>query len=146
MLFIVLAVLLYGSADTVNRAVSQASTDSTSAYVNTLAIVLAFAAMIELIKSIFSSAATIEFTKNPRKFISLILALIGYVWSMEYIGFVFATLLFLPITFRLMGYRSILKSFLISVGITLFVYMLFQVGFEILLPEPTLLEGVESWF
>lgn len=144
--FIILAALLYGSADTASKAVSQASTDSTSAYTNTLAIVLGIAATIELLKSIVSSTSTVEFTKNPRKFISLILALVGYVWSMEYIGFILATLLFLPITFRIMGYRSSVKSVVISAGITLFVYLLFQVGFEILLPEPTLFEGLVSWF
>ncbi len=142
--FIVLAALLYGSADTVNQAVSQASTDSTSTYVNTLAIVLGVAGVIELIMSIISSPSVIEFTKNPRKFILLILSLIGYVWLMEYIGFIVSTLLFLPLTMKIMGYKSIVKSLIISAGITLFVYLLFQVGFEILLPEPTIFEGIET--
>jgi len=141
--FIVLAALLYGSADTVNQAVSQASTDSTRMYVNTLAIILGITGVIELVTSIISSSTMIEFTKNPTKFILLILALVGYVWIMEYIGFIVATLIFLPITMRIMGYKSIVKSLIISIGITLFVYLLFQVGFEILLPEPTIFEGVE---
>jgi len=141
--FIVLAALLYGSADTVNQAVSQASTDSTSTYVNTLAIVLGIAGAIELVMSIISNPSVIEFTKNPKRFILLIISLVGYVWLMEYIGFIVSTLIFLPITMKIMGYKSIVKSLIISAGITLFVYLLFQVGFEILLPEPTLFEGVE---
>ncbi len=141
--FIVLAALLYGSADTVNQAVSQASTDSTKMYVNTLAIILGIAGVIELITSIISSSSMIEFTKNPTKFILLIISLVGYVWIMEYIGFIVATLIFLPITMRIMGYKNMLKSLIISIGITLFVYLLFQVGFEILLPEATIFEGVE---
>ena len=141
--FIVLAALLYGSADTVNQAVSQASTDSTRMYVNTLAIILGVAGVIELIKSVISSPSVIEFTKNPTKFILLILSLVGYVWIMEYIGFIISTLIFLPTTMKIMGYKSIVKSLIISAGITLFVYLLFQVGFEILLPEPTIFEGVE---
>jgi len=144
--FIVLAALLYGSADTVNQAVSQASTDSTSTYVDTLAIVLGVAGVIELVMSIISSPSVIEFTKSPKKFILLIIALIGYVWIMEYIGFILATLVFLPITMQIMGYKSIVKSIIISIGITLFVYLLFEVGFEILLPEPTIFEGVEEWY
>lgn len=142
--FIVLAALLYGSADTVNQAVSQASTDSTSAYVNTLAIILGIAGTIELIFTIISSPTLIEFTKNPGKFILLIILLVGYVWIMEYVGFIVSTLLFLPITMITMGYKSIVKSLIISVAITLFVYLLFEVGFEILLPEPTIFEGVEE--
>jgi len=141
--FIVLAALLYGSADTVNQAVSQASTDSTSTYVDTLAIVLGIAGAIELVMSIISSPSMLEFTKNPSKFILLIISLIGYVWIMEYIGFIIATLLFLPVTMKIMGYKSTFKALIISIGITLFVYLLFQVGFEILLPEPTIFEGVE---
>ena len=141
--FIVLSALLYGSADTVNQAVSQASTDSTKMYVNTLAIILGIAGVIELITSIISSSSMIEFTKNPTKFILLIISLVGYVWIMEYIGFIVATLIFLPITMRIMGYKNMLKSLIISIGITLFVYLLFQVGFEILLPEATIFEGVE---
>jgi putative tricarboxylic transport membrane protein len=141
--FIVLAALLYGSADTVNQAVSQASTDSTRMYVNTLAIILGVAGAIELTMSIISSPSVIEFTKNPTKFILLIISLVGYVWIMEYIGFIISTLIFLPIAMRVMGYKSIVKSLIISAGITLFVYLLFQVGFEILLPEPTIFEGVE---
>ena len=143
-LFILLAVLLYGSADTVNQAVSKASTDSTSTYVNTLALILGIAAGVELIMSVLSSPTVIEFTKNPFRFIALILLLIGYVWSMEYIGFILATLLFIPATMKMMGYQSLIKSLFISAGITLFVYLLFQVGFEILLPEPTLFEGFLS--
>jgi len=140
-LFVLLAVLLYGSTDAVNQAVSKASTDSTSTYVNTLALVLGITAGFELIMSILSSPTAIEFTKSPLKFISLILLLIGYVWSMEYVGFILATLVFLPATMKMMGYESLVKSLIISAGITLFVYLLFQVGFEILLPEPTILEG-----
>lgn len=141
--FIVLSALLYGSADTINQAVSQASTDSTSTYVDTLAIVLAIAGGIELVTSILSSPSTIEFTKNPKKFILLMISLIVYVWIMKYIGFIVATLVFLPITMQLMGYKSIIKSVIISIGITFFVYLLFEVGFEILLPESMIFEGVE---
>ena len=143
--FIVLSVLLYGSADTVNQAVSKASTDSTSAYVDTLAIILGIAGIIEIGMSIFSNSSKIEFTKNPKRFILLILALVCYVWIMEYIGFIISTLGFLPLTMRIMGYSNIIKSIIISLGITAFVYLLFQVGFEILLPEATIFEfeGVE---
>jgi len=136
--FIVLAALLYGSADTVSQAVSQASTDSTSAYVNTLAIVLGIAGLIELIKSALSTSSIINFTHNPKKFIFLIVSLFSYVFILDYFGFVISTMIFLPITMNLMGYKSVIKSILIAAGITATVYLLFQVGFEILLPEATI--------
>ena len=136
--FIALAVLLYSSADTTSNAVSKASTDSTSAYVNALAITLGVAGVIELVMSVISNPSYIEFTKNPSRFFMLILSLIAYVFMMEYVGFIVATLIFLPFTMRVMGYKNLLKSVVISVVITAAIYLLFQVGFEILLPEMTI--------
>ena len=136
--FIALAVLLYSSADTTSNAVSKASTDSTSAYVNALAITLGVAGVIELVMSVISNPSYIEFTKNPGKFFMLILSLIAYVFMMEYVGFIVATLIFLPFTMRVMGYKNLLKSVVISVVITAAIYLLFQVGFEIQLPEMTI--------
>ena len=136
--FIALAALLYGSADSVSLSVSKASTDSTSAYVNFLAILLGLSALVQLIKSAISNSSVIEFTKSPKKFLSLIVSLSVYVFAMEYIGFVIATLIFLPVTMKLMNYNKLVSSLIASVGITLFVYLLFEVGFEILLPERTI--------
>jgi len=136
--FIALAALLYGSADSVSVSVSKASTDSTSAYVNFLAILLGLSALVQLILSAISNSSVIEFTKSPKKFLSLIVSLAVYVFAMEYIGFIIATLIFLPITMRQMGYNKFIRSLIVSVGITLFVYLLFEVGFEILLPEITI--------
>jgi len=136
--FIVLAILLYGSADTINQAVSKASTNSTSTYVNTLAIILAIAGIIELIKNIISSPKVIQFTKNPKKFILLIIFLVLYVKVMEYFGFIISTFLFLIITIIVMGYTKKTNVIIISIAITSVIYILFQVGFEILLPEATI--------
>lgn len=136
--FIALAALLYGSADSVSNSVSKAATDSTSAYVNFLAILLGLSALVQLTQSAISNSSVIEFTKSPRKFLSLIVSLVIYVFAMEYIGFIISTLIFLTITMRLMDYKNFVKSVIISMGITLFVYLLFEVGFEILLPEITI--------
>ncbi|WP_458701642.1 tripartite tricarboxylate transporter TctB family protein [Sulfurospirillum sp. 1307] len=136
--FIVLSALLFSSADTVSNAVSKASTDSSSLYVQALAIALGIAGVVELAMSIISNPSFIEFTKRPDKFFTLILLLIAYVWIMEYIGFILGTLIFIPATMRAMGYNKFIKSIIISIAITAGVYLLFQVGFEILLPEITI--------
>ncbi len=133
--FIALAALLYGSADSVSKAVSKASTDSTSTYVNFLAITLAIAGFAQLIESVISNTSIVEFTKNPKKFFLLVLSLGIYVFAMGYIGFIISTLIFLPICMRFMGYDRFIMSLVITSGITLFVYLLFEKGFEILLPE-----------
>jgi len=139
--FIALAVILYGSADTTSNAVSKASTDSTSMYVNALAITLGFAGIFELIMSIRTSSSIVRFTKDPKKFAFLVVCLVLYVWSMPYIGFVISTLIFLPVTMRAMGYTNLVRSLIISVAITGSVYLLFRVGFDIPLPEMTIWEG-----
>jgi hypothetical protein len=136
--FIVLSALLFSSADTVSNAVSKASTDSSSLYMQALAIALGIAGVVELAMSIISNPSFIEFTKRPDKFFTLILLLIAYVWIMEYIGFILGTLIFIPATMRAMGYNKFIKSIIISIAITAGVYLLFQVGFEILLPEITI--------
>ena len=140
--FIGLAALLFGSADSTSKAVSKASTDSTTMYVNFLAVMLGVFGFVELIKSFISKSSTVVFTKNPKKLVVLMCFLVFYIWSMQYIGFFIATLLFIPLTLWSMGYRKIVKSILVSFAIALFVYLLFEKGFEILLPEATIFNGV----
>jgi len=101
---------------------------------------LGVSAAFEIIKNFISSSNNhIEFTKHPKAFTLLILLLIAYVWSMDYIGFNISTVLFLMATMYFMGYRSLWKSLLIAGGVTLFVYVLFVKVFVILLPEASLL-------
>jgi hypothetical protein len=132
--FIILAALLFGSADSGSKAVSKASTDSETMYVNFLAIMLGLAGIAELFMSAISNPSVIKFTKNPKRFFTLILSLIGYVWIMQYIGFIISTLVFIPAIMRFMGYTRFFMSLVISSGITLFIYLLFEKGFDILLP------------
>jgi len=138
--FIGLSIALYGSVDTSSTAVSQASTDSSIMYVNALAISLGLAGVFELIVSLLSKSSIIRFTKDPKRFAMLILSLVAYVWAMPYLGFVMSTLLFLVITMRAMGYEILPKSLVIALGITASVYLLFKVGFDIPLPEMSILE------
>ena len=138
--FIGLSIALYGSVDTSSTAVSQASTDSSRTYVNALAISLGLAGVFELIASLLSKSSIIQFTKDPKRFAMLILSLVAYVWAMPYLGFVVSTLLFLVITMRAMGYENLPKSLVIALGITASVYLLFKVGFDIPLPEMSILE------
>lgn len=137
--FIGLAFLLYGSADTTSNAVSKASTDSTSMYVNALAITLGVSGVFELIVNVISKPTIVRFTKNPKKFSFLILCLMFYVWSMTYIGFIISTILFLVTTMRAMGYSNLIKSLIIAASVTASVYLLFRVGFDIPLPEMTII-------
>ncbi len=133
--FVVLAVLIYKS--TANFHASSIVT--TGFYIKFLAVSLAVSGIYELIKALIKNdLSSVSFAKNPKRFFLLILSLCLYVFIMEYLGFVVASLIFLPLTMFAMGYKSILKSFIISVFVVGFVYLLFVQVFEIPLPESSL--------
>ena len=136
--FIVLAILLYRSTATYPKS----ALFTTAVYVKFLAISLCVAGSLQLIFSFKIDAnKKIIFAKNPKRFFILVISLILYVWIMRYIGFIISTLIFLPVTMWFMGYKKIVKSIIISIGITLFVYILFVRIFEIQLPEATIFYG-----
>lgn len=129
---IFLAVSLY--MDTADFSASSIVT--TGIYIKFLAIFLCICSIIELFKSFFiSKEDSFKISKNPKNFIILTVLLVFYVWIMGYIGFIVSTLVFLPFTIFLMGYKKVLNLIACSVGITVFVYFLFVKVFEIPLPE-----------
>ena len=136
--FIILAVLLYHSTATFPKS----ALFTTAVYIKFLAYLLGIASFVQLFIA-FKSDASIKviFARDPKKFFILILSLIVYVWIMRYLGFIISTLIFLPVTMRYMGYNKFMKSIIISVCITFFVYILFVKLFEIQLPEATILFG-----
>lgn len=130
--FIALAVLLYRST----ASFPKSTIFTTSVYIKFLAISLGMAGMVYLASTFLSNISTkIVFTKNPKKFFILAGSLITYVWGMKFIGFILATLILLLLTMRFMGFDKFRKSIFITLGITLFVYLLFIKIFEIQLPE-----------
>ncbi len=136
--FMVLAILLYRSTATYPKS----ALFTTAVYVKFLAISLCVAGALQLFLSFKTdSEQKIIFAKNPKKFFILVVSLIVYVWIMKYLGFIISTLIFLPVTMWFMGYKKLVKSIIISIGITLFVYILFVRIFEIQLPEATLFYG-----
>jgi len=134
----VLAILLYRST----AAYPKSALFTTAVYVKFLAVSLGFAGFLQLLFSFkIDASQKIIFAKNPKKFFILLVSLILYVWIMRYLGFIISTLIFLPVTMWFMGYKKIVKSIIISIGITLFVYILFVRIFEIQLPEATIFYG-----
>jgi putative tricarboxylic transport membrane protein len=134
--FFILAVTLYMSTAHFGKA----SLFTTSTYIKFLAISLGIASIVQVVKVLFFEYnLTVYFTKDPKRFIALIVTLLVYVFLMEYLGFIIATLIFLPLSMRFMGYPYVIKSLIITFGITIFVYVLFVMFFEIQLPVATIL-------
>jgi len=134
-LFIVLSVLLYRST----ASFPKSALFTTAIYIKFLSISLFISSLFMLFFA-FKTEITqkVEFTKDPKKFFILVLSLIVYVWIMQYIGFIASTILFLISTMRFMGHNNFIKSVIISLLVTGFVYLLFVKIFEIQLPEATL--------
>ncbi len=138
--FVILAVLVYKSTANFNAS----SIVTTGFYIKFLAISLGISGIYELVKALMKNdLSSVDFAKNPKRFILLILSLCFYVFIMEYLGFIVSSMIFLPLTMYAMGYKNILKSFIISAFVVAFVYVLFVQVFEIPLPESSLLGDLE---
>lgn len=130
--FIALSVLLYKSTESFNAS----SIVTTSSYIKFLALCLGLCAFYELVVNIFKkSDEKVEFAKNLKRFLLLIFLLIGYVFILDYLGFIISSFIFLPLTMIFMGYKKIVLSFVYSACVIAFVYLLFSKIFEIPLPE-----------
>ncbi len=127
---IVIAVLLYKSTAHFPKEAKGTSV----VYVRFLAIVFGILGFMQLIISSTAKYKLDKFIEEPKKFVILICSLIAYVFFMSKIGFIISTLVFLPVTMHFMGYKNKIKSIIISLGITFFVYILFVKIFEISLP------------
>ncbi|PID47539.1 MAG: hypothetical protein CR967_03885 [Proteobacteria bacterium] len=142
LIFIVLGVLLYKST----LDLKASSIVTTGFYIKFLAISLIASACFELLKSfIANQKEKIIFAKDLKGFVYLIFFLIFYVWSMEYLGFVLSSLIFLSLTMWFMGYKKPLGIFVISILVIVFVQGLFVYVFEIPLPESSIFGELE-WF
>jgi putative tricarboxylic transport membrane protein len=133
-LVVIIAVLLYKS--TANFPAT--SQNTTAVYVKFLSICFGILGAIQIVMSFFSNAESEGFIAEPKKFILLIISLVSYVFLLDKIGFIFSTMIFLPVTMFFMGYEKKGKSILISICIVIFVYVLFVKIFEIQLPEASL--------
>lgn len=132
---LILAITLYKSVDSFRAS----SIVTTGIYIKFLAISLGLAGIFELIKVFFiNKDEKVVFTQNPKRFFFLTILLIIYIILMEYFGFIIASLVFLPLTMRAMGYEKTVLSLIYSILIIAFVYLLFAQVFEIPLPEATL--------
>lgn len=79
---------------------------------------------VNMVKTFFTS----------KLFIGIVLVFVLAI-ATNYIGFIPACLLFLMAYSRLLGEKRLLRSFLISVLVTVILYVLFYTGLSILLPR-----------
>lgn len=136
--FLILAVLLYRSTASYPDAVQ----GSTALYVRFLGLALSFFCSLELFLWLKNrkQAETEKMTiaKVPMRFWGLFILLLIYSVSLSYLGFYFASALFLPLAMLLLGARKPLSICLTSAGVLMFVYLVFAKLLEVPLPEGSL--------
>ena len=141
--FLVLAVLLYNSTASYPQFVQ----GSTAAYVRFLGICLGILCLFELF---FTSKAKkkaqdgenppLNMADAPRRFWGLCILLFIYAASFELLGFYLGSAIFLPTAMIMLGARKPVSLGVTTVGILLFVYLVFEKLLGVFLPASSLFE------
>ncbi len=136
--YLILAVLLYRSTASYPASVQ----GSTALYVRFLGVALAFFCSLELFLW-FKNRGQAESEKLtiatvPMRFWGLFLLLLVYSTSLSYLGFYPSSALFLPLGMLMLGARKPLSISLTTIGVLLFIYLVFAKLLEVPLPEGSL--------
>ncbi|MFH1373910.1 MAG: tripartite tricarboxylate transporter TctB family protein [bacterium] len=136
--FMVLAVLLY--RDTAGYPVSVQG--STAAYVRFLGTSLGVLCVIQFVSWVMARDSNkkepLGVVVDSRRFWGLLILLVLYSSSLGLLGFYLSSALFLPLTMYVMGSRRFLAIGGTSVGVLLFIYVVFGKLLGVFLPEATL--------
>ena len=136
--YLILAVLLYRSTASYPTSV-QGSTDL---YVRFLGMALAFFCSLELFLWFKNRAQTeterLTIAAVPMRFWGLFVLLLIYSTALSYLGFYISSAIFLPLAMLMLGAKSPVSLGLTSVGVLLFVYLVFEKLLEVPLPESPL--------
>lgn len=136
--YLILAVLLYRSTASYPTSVQ----GSTALYVRFLGMALAVFCSLELFlwfknrKQVETEKLTIAAV--PARFWGLFILLLIYSTALSYLGFYISSALFLPLAMLMLGAKKPLSLSLTSVGVLLFVYLVFEKLLEVPLPEGSL--------
>ncbi len=137
--YLILAVLLYRSTASYPVSVQ----GSTALYVRFLGMALGVFCSLEIFlwfKNRNSDAETEKMTiaAVPMHFWGLFALLLIYSTALSYLGFYLSSALFLPLAMLLLGAKKPLSISLTSIGVLLFVYLVFAKLLEVPLPEGSL--------
>lgn len=83
-------------------------------------------------------------TESPAKRYGMMAVYSAFIISLPYLGFLVATLIFVPIASRLLGMPSTMKHILFSLVAAVSIYLLFGVAFGVPLPEG-FATGMNRW-
>jgi len=128
----VIAVLLYRST----AFYPKVSQNSTANYVRFLALCMGILSLLQIYYSRKKNDNDMaEFYSNKKRFFSLIVLLIAYISIIAFLGFMLSTAIFLPVTMYFMGHRKKRIILASSLGLLLFLQVLFVTILQVPLPR-----------
>ena len=130
--FIVMAVLLYFSTANYTGIALKTS----AKYVQFLAIAIGVLCSVQLIFNLVrdKSSSRLVITENMSRFIGLLAALVLFAILFEPLGFFIPAAVFIPVMAYFLGYRKPIAIGLTTIGVLLFVYLVFVQLLSVNLP------------
>ncbi len=136
--YLILAVLLYRSTASYPVSVQ----GSTALYVRFLGMALGVFCSLELFLWFKNrgqaQSEKLTIATVPIRFWGLFILLLIYSTALSYLGFYLSSVLFLPLAMLLLGAKKPLSISLTSIGVLLFIYLVFARLLEVPLPEGSL--------
>ncbi len=136
--YLILAVLLYRSTASYPASVQ----GSTALYVRFLGMALGVFCSLELFLWFKNRGQTesekLTIATVPMRFWGLFILLLIYSAALSYVGFYISSGLFLPLAMVMLGAKKPVSISLTSIGVLLFVYLVFAKLLEVPLPEGSL--------
>ena len=128
----VIAVLLYRST----AFYPKVSQNSTANYVRFLAVCMGVLSLLQIYYSRKKNDnSRADFYTNKKRFYSLVALLIAYISIIAFFGFMLSTAVFLPVTMFFMGHRKKRVILASSLGLLLFLQVLFVTILQVPLPR-----------
>ncbi len=131
-LFIVMAVALYLS--TANF--SGIAKTTSAYYVKFLAVFIGTLSVMQLTMSILKdrSVSSLKLSDHMPRFFGLLIALIIFALVFEHLGFFISAGIFIPVVAFILGYRNTISIVLTTLGVLIFVYLIFVTLLSVNLP------------
>lgn len=100
-----------------------------------LSVILLVLSVALLLSAVFKRRKAVFFEHGWKKVLFTVLLLLLYYFSLDILGFLVSTSLFLIILIRYLEKRNLLHDVAISVGFTFLIYSVFQLLLNVPLPE-----------
>lgn len=107
--------------------------------------ILCFASLVVALRSLWGKQRKLEIFVSRERFKPVLLVLLPtavYVLAIQFLGIYVASTLFIAAFMRVMDKSSWLKTLLVSLGVSLLLFWMFEIQFKVPLPKGPL----EAWF